>query len=126
MFEKAICVFFFFFQAEDGIRDYKVTGVQTCALPISERACFRASGVSAGRRTPWARASSSIVSGRRHPSRWTCSSALGQRRNASFDRRGGPRRAPATTPENPPPPPPPPPAPPRPPPPPLPAGAAAP
>ena len=24
---------FFFFQAEDGIRDYKVTGVQTCALP---------------------------------------------------------------------------------------------
>src|SRR5205807_5373506 len=28
------CVFFFF-QAEDGIRDYKVTGVQTCALPIS-------------------------------------------------------------------------------------------
>ena len=28
-------VFFFFFQAEDGIRDYKVTGVQTCALPIS-------------------------------------------------------------------------------------------
>src|SRR2546426_6748258 len=32
-----MCVFFFyffFFQAEDGIRDYKVTGVQTCALPI--------------------------------------------------------------------------------------------
>src|SRR5256885_11374384 len=28
-------VVFFFFQAEDGIRDYKVTGVQTCALPIS-------------------------------------------------------------------------------------------
>src|SRR2546426_8819935 len=28
--------FFFFFQAEDGIRDYKVTGVQTCALPICE------------------------------------------------------------------------------------------
>src|SRR5256885_3320793 len=26
--------YFFFFQAEDGIRDYKVTGVQTCALPI--------------------------------------------------------------------------------------------
>src|SRR5256885_8233008 len=29
---------FFFFQAEDGIRDYKVTGVQTCALPISAKA----------------------------------------------------------------------------------------
>ena len=27
-------VFFFFFQAEDGIRDWSVTGVQTCALPI--------------------------------------------------------------------------------------------
>src|SRR5205807_7084451 len=27
-------LFFFFFQAEDGIRDYKVTGVKTCALPI--------------------------------------------------------------------------------------------
>src|SRR5690606_40314088 len=29
--------FFFFFQAEDGIRDFHVTGVQTCALPISGR-----------------------------------------------------------------------------------------
>src|SRR5690348_17647389 len=29
--------FFFFFQAEDGIRDGRVTGVQTCALPISLR-----------------------------------------------------------------------------------------
>src|SRR5437667_3578861 len=28
---------FFFFQAEDGIRDRDVTGVQTCALPISSR-----------------------------------------------------------------------------------------
>ena len=27
----------FFFQAEDGIRDYDVTGVQTCALPIYQR-----------------------------------------------------------------------------------------
>src|SRR5256885_9956837 len=31
----------FFFQAEDGIRDYKVTGVQTCALPI----CVHVGGV---------------------------------------------------------------------------------
>src|SRR3989442_9778434 len=29
-----ICTHFFFFQAEDGIRDADVTGVQTCALPI--------------------------------------------------------------------------------------------
>src|SRR2546430_5946525 len=28
------CLYFFFFQAEDGIRDLTVTGVQTCALPI--------------------------------------------------------------------------------------------
>src|SRR2546422_8531032 len=30
-----MCFCFFFFQAEDGIRDVAVTGVQTCALPIS-------------------------------------------------------------------------------------------
>src|SRR5215475_14976583 len=29
-----VCLLFFFFQAEDGIRDFHVTGVQTCALPI--------------------------------------------------------------------------------------------
>src|SRR5690606_41038870 len=39
---------YFFFQAEDGIRDFHVTGVQTCALPISlhERSGLR-------RRAPW-------------------------------------------------------------------------
>src|SRR5256885_3400453 len=31
---RTLIACFFFFQAEDGIRDYKVTGVQTCALPI--------------------------------------------------------------------------------------------
>src|SRR3712207_8454890 len=31
------CMIFFFFQAEDGIRDIGVTGVQTCALPICAR-----------------------------------------------------------------------------------------
>src|SRR6476661_10126541 len=36
---RAIMVYFFFFQAEDGIRDSSVTGVQTCALPISTRGC---------------------------------------------------------------------------------------
>src|SRR6266508_5248453 len=34
--------FFFFFQAEDGIRDGHVTGVQTCALPISPVTYFEA------------------------------------------------------------------------------------
>src|SRR2546430_4879322 len=32
--ERVLAVVFFFFQAEDGIRDLTVTGVQTCALPI--------------------------------------------------------------------------------------------
>src|SRR2546427_3042660 len=51
------CFIFFFFQAEDGIRDLTVTGVQTCALPISvTRASARSR--TAGRRargnpTPW-------------------------------------------------------------------------
>src|SRR5256885_13095241 len=43
-----------FFQAEDGIRDYKVTGVQTCALPIlldDSSICVR----------PWPRAQSSAA-----------------------------------------------------------------
>src|SRR2546430_7387664 len=33
--DRHLVLFFFFFQAEDGIRDLTVTGVQTCALPIS-------------------------------------------------------------------------------------------
>src|SRR5258708_37695530 len=40
---RAYVSYFFFFQAEDGIRDDLVTGVQTCALPIS---------ISTARRTP--------------------------------------------------------------------------
>src|SRR5260221_1653630 len=36
MTERWVCsCVFFFFQAEDGIRDHCVTGVQTCALPIN-------------------------------------------------------------------------------------------
>src|SRR5689334_23477611 len=54
MFDFLFC-FFFFFQAEDGIRDGTVTGVQTCALPISvdaaataERRCGGFTGVPRG------------------------------------------------------------------------------
>src|SRR3712207_8249847 len=45
---------FFFFQAEDGIRDIGVTGVQTCALPIFE-GVFRQAAVYKGRNrdTAW-------------------------------------------------------------------------
>src|SRR2546430_6524906 len=37
---------FFFFQAEDGIRDLTVTGVQTCALPISGRSSSGTAAIS--------------------------------------------------------------------------------
>src|SRR2546430_13517531 len=39
---RVFTVFFFFFQAEDGIRDLTVTGVQTCALPIWTTTTLRA------------------------------------------------------------------------------------
>src|SRR5256886_5953568 len=42
--ERCWFVFFFFFQAEDGIRDLTVTGVQTCALPISLRPGLQGAG----------------------------------------------------------------------------------
>src|SRR2546430_12511209 len=43
---------YFFFQAEDGIRDLTVTGVQTCALPICRAAPARRCANGAGRRSP--------------------------------------------------------------------------
>src|SRR5256885_8646449 len=48
-----MCFIFFFFQAEDGIRDYKVTGVQTCALPILLHHVF---GEVYGKRGAWGHA----------------------------------------------------------------------
>src|SRR5438093_13743864 len=48
MESRLFIFFFFFFQAEDGIRDWSVTGVQTCALPISPLAA-RTTGGRAGR-----------------------------------------------------------------------------
>src|SRR5919112_1990906 len=52
--------FFFFFQAEDGIRDIGVTGVQTCALPIftaGEQAFYAERGYSEPQRCSSCRAS---------------------------------------------------------------------
>src|SRR3712207_8909822 len=58
---------FFFFQAEDGIRDIGVTGVQTCALPICFREdpfyavrCYRSEGGGASTARPWRSASTGI------------------------------------------------------------------
>src|SRR5258706_7538307 len=46
---KSILIFvFFFFQAEDGIRDWSVTGVQTCALPILGQGVANAVGMALG------------------------------------------------------------------------------
>src|SRR2546426_724879 len=83
--------FFFFFQAEDGIRDYKVTGVQTCALPISSppppppparRSGSRAVGVE---RSPRSRAGNATRSppSRRIASRSRTGVVSGRRRVAS-------------------------------------------
>src|SRR5690606_40944060 len=42
---RFLFLFFFFFQAVDGIRDFHVTGVQTCALPICGASHWRAAGL---------------------------------------------------------------------------------
>src|SRR6266545_2425314 len=60
--------FFFFFQAEDGIRDKLVTGVQTCALPISWRT---AGSSSSGAPRPRSGASPAAPSGNRRSPRTT-------------------------------------------------------
>src|SRR2546430_6885477 len=62
----------FFFQAEDGIRDLTVTGVQTCALPISADATLRRTSVlltafDRRPRGPWRPARTAIRSYRQMP-----------------------------------------------------------
>src|SRR3990170_8711519 len=56
-------VWYFFFQAEDGIRDDLVTGVQTCALPICPGGCAPACGTFAHRGSARLRRSSSSPPG---------------------------------------------------------------
>src|SRR5256885_10080525 len=61
---NSFCIVFFFFQAEDGIRDYKVTGVQTCALPISRPTLVvldEAHRMKKGWRGEWGRACLSLA-----------------------------------------------------------------
>src|SRR5690606_17313168 len=67
---------FFFFQADDGIRDFHVTGVQTCALPIFIAGADAKSPLRAGL----------DVSG----SRWSRPSCRERSRRAACRRRGGP------------------------------------
>src|SRR5690349_22881118 len=81
--------FFFFFQAEDGIRDLYVTGVQTCALPISARHRSRCPAGSGRRAAPGRRRRSGRAPARRSPER-------SRRQARAADRRGRRvRRAPA-------------------------------
>src|SRR5207249_7538454 len=64
-------VMYFFFQAEDGIRARNVTGVQTCALPISARpTCASASAIRAVTDRGGARACRSSRTGWRRPHRF--------------------------------------------------------
>src|SRR5256885_6286513 len=59
-----VLFFFFFFQAEDGIRDYKVTGVQTCALPIFGQAALE---LLASNDLPASASQSAGITGGSHP-----------------------------------------------------------
>src|SRR5437667_1413068 len=73
--------FYFFFQAEDGIRDRDVTGVQTCALPI----CSKSGGCGRPPASFGDRRHSSALS--RLPSAWTSSLLRTSSRGASVPKR---------------------------------------
>src|SRR6266540_4764132 len=91
-------LFFFFFQAEDGIRDRDVTGVQTCALPILGRrssVTSRESGRGGITGTGWS------PSGRGGIGGWLLTAPPSSRLRTGATRRGG-RPGPARTPSRPP------------------------
>src|SRR2546427_12602233 len=92
-------VFFFFFQAEDGIRDLTVTGVQTCALPISGSGRGSSLYPARERTSPSpSRRWSGTACRRMHPSRggiWTPRTpAVGSRRGAARQPAQGALRGP--------------------------------
>src|SRR5262249_59813931 len=82
---------FFFFQAEDGIRDWSVTGVQTCALPI----CVRVVGGNGGLDNPCtanaqtAVATDNANTGRRNRSIGSIGARSEERRVGEEGREGG-------------------------------------
>src|SRR2546429_7373737 len=80
---------FFFFQAEDGIRDVAVTGVQTCALPISALApCCQPPNTFASQRSRGPVSASSSPS----PSTMNAPSFTGTESESFFDARSEERR----------------------------------
>src|SRR5207245_3332628 len=65
------CLFYFFFQAEDGIRDATVTGVQTCALPIfADEALVSANGRPDAQQVPRRRGRPACLLPRRPPAEY--------------------------------------------------------
>src|SRR6266496_5480652 len=94
-FVVATSFFLFFFQAEDGIRDLYVTGVQTCALPICRaRACPRSDRTRGCPVDLWRRGTSSRRTRQARLSRRPPDGRLGGRpgRRGRCDRRRGPVR----------------------------------
>src|SRR6266536_4674269 len=87
---KSSSLVFFFFQAEDGIRCPLVTGVQTCALPISSGtvSTCRPTAVVAGSSTRWSRSEERRV-GKECRSRWSPYHEKKKRRDSKFGRRSG-------------------------------------
>src|SRR5204862_3942925 len=89
---RLCCVWFFFFQAEDGIRDLYVTGVQTCALPISAvspSSVFSRTPSGASPGTMWTTADITLGGGVK-AERWTFIAILGAERHwRSEERRVG-------------------------------------
>src|SRR3712207_8111263 len=80
---------FFFFQAEDGIRDIGVTGVQTCALPIYVAALVdppaqRPSDIATALDLGEARAVLEAAAHVRNAARWTVALALGLRQSEAL------------------------------------------
>src|SRR5207249_11817201 len=86
-FKAVICRTYFFLQAEDGIRVRNVTGVQTCALPISRRRLDTQARAARKERHPPARRPV-LGTGRRAGG---CRSFLAARACVSSRRRGGGR-----------------------------------
>src|SRR5438093_2083859 len=66
-----IFIFVFFFQAEDGIRDWSVTGVQTCALPICSLAIWLTEGNSFRQSGHQVAQKNSMTTLPRRSERWT-------------------------------------------------------
>src|SRR5690606_40849525 len=106
------CYFLFFFQAEDGIRDFHVTGVQTCALPIWSATTSRRGRRGTTGRTRWTPAWRPC--GRRSPRsggasprvvgasrrRWAKGRSAGSRRWAAARAGGPPAKRPRAAPRS--------------------------